>query len=296
MNGESQIRSVLESACAAAGLSADGAEAISVGENAVYRLPGHIVARISRPGRSGVARREVAVSRWLAASGMRAVRVVREAPQSVAIDGRPVVFWRELPPHGVSRPVVVAGALRRLHGLPPPVDIGLRVLRPFARLDGRIDAATGTSDEQRCWMRGHLASLARRWADLPKGLPWCVIHGDAHEGNIVTADDGEAIVLDLERFCIGPPEWDLVQTAVNRATCGWITGDEYAAFTAAYGFDVMRWEGFELLRDIREFRMTAWLLQQVAERPQLRDQAVHRLACLRGEHGARPWTGWAPVY
>ncbi|WP_338088204.1 aminoglycoside phosphotransferase family protein [Nocardia transvalensis] len=269
---------------------------ISLGENAVYRLHGSIVARVSRPGRTAAAGREVAVSRWLAESGVPAVRVAPHPPHLPAVGDRPVVFWRELPPHRVSRPEVVARALRHLHSLPVPVGVGLQVFQPFARLSQRIDAAPELSRAHRRWMRAHLDGLEQRWRERPEGLPWRAIHGDAHEGNIVTADSGEAIVLDLERFCIGPPEWDLVQTAVNLATCGWITADEYAAFSAEYGVDVMAWGGFELLRDIREFRMTAWLMQQGAERPHLREQAAHRLACLRGECGERPWPGWTPVY
>ncbi|MGK8558253.1 phosphotransferase enzyme family protein [Nocardia gipuzkoensis] len=265
-------------------------------ENAIYRLPGRVVARISRPGQLEAARREVVVSKWLEESGIRAVQVIRDFEQPIEVDGRPVVFWHELPPHHISRPAQVGRMLRQLHDLPAPTDIGIGYVQPFVRLDKRINHAPSLTDDDRVWMHEHLASLEQRWANLPSGLPWCAVHGDAHEGNIVTADDGEPIMLDLERFCIGPPEWDTVQTAVNWATCGWITEAEYQEFVTAYGHDIMEWDGFELLRDVREFRMTSWLAQLAAENPSLHEQAAHRVACLRGEEAERPWLGWKAKY
>lgn len=47
-------------------------------ENAVYRLPGGVVARISRPGQLETARREVVISRWLENSDIRAVRELQQ--------------------------------------------------------------------------------------------------------------------------------------------------------------------------------------------------------------------------
>ncbi|WP_063041740.1 aminoglycoside phosphotransferase family protein [Nocardia pseudovaccinii] len=296
MSREAATRLILESACAAVGYSAARAEVISMNENAVYRLPGGVVARISRPGQLETARREVVVSRWLEDSGIRAVRVIRELPQPIEVEGQPVVFWHELPPHEISRPAQVGRMLRQLHDLPAPTDIGLGRVQPFVRLDQRIEAAPSLTDDDRVWMHEHLASLEQRWANLPNGLPWCAIHGDAHEGNIVTADDGRAILLDLERFCIGPPEWDTVQTAVNWASCGWISEGEYKEFVTAYGHDIMEWDGFELLRDVREFRMTSWLAQLAAENASLHEQAAYRVACLRGKEGERPWSGWKAKY
>ncbi|PRY31701.1 phosphotransferase family enzyme [Umezawaea tangerina] len=41
------------------------------------------------------------------------------------------------------------------------------------------------------------------------------MHGDAWVGNVVATDDGQVVVLDLERCSVGPPEWDLVSTAIK---------------------------------------------------------------------------------
>ncbi|WP_328532432.1 aminoglycoside phosphotransferase family protein [Nocardia cyriacigeorgica] len=141
----------------------------------------------------------------------------------------------------------------------------------------------------------HLTELRERWRNVPAGLPWCVVHGDAWGGNVVAADNGEVYLLDLERTSLGPPEWDTVHTAIKHHTFGSITDTDYRAFCDAYGHDVTVWAGYELLRDLREFRMTCMAAQSATENPTHREQADHRIACLRGKCGPRPWRGWCPI-
>lgn len=94
--GLPDTRSVLAVACARVGLDATGAEPIRLGENAILRLPGDVVARISRPGQAATAAREVAVARWLAGHGVPAVEPI-DVPQPAEVDGRAVTFWHALP-------------------------------------------------------------------------------------------------------------------------------------------------------------------------------------------------------
>lgn len=96
-------RPVLIRACAQAGLSADNAEPIRLGENAIFRLPGAVVVRVSRPGQQEAARREVAVSRWLNASGVTAVGVLESIEQPLEIDGQSVTFCFARPVRGTAR-------------------------------------------------------------------------------------------------------------------------------------------------------------------------------------------------
>ncbi|MGY4103604.1 phosphotransferase family protein [Nocardia sp. R16R-3T] len=286
---------VLRSACTAVGIDPHAAELLNLSENAVYRLPGAIVARVSRPGQVDAARREANVAGWLERSGVQAVQLVPSLEQPVIVNDRAVTFWKELPPHHHGSPAQVAAALKQLHAVAPPASFKLGHVAPFVRLSERIDTARGVTEDSRRWLREHLVDLHERWADLPEGLPWCVIHGDAWVGNVVATDDGHVIVLDLERTSLGPPEWDLVHTAIKWLSFGWITKDQYAEFCAVYGHDVTTWAGFELLRDIREFRMTTMAVQAATADHGHQAQAQHRLACIRGERGPRPWAGWEPL-
>jgi aminoglycoside phosphotransferase (APT) family kinase protein len=115
------------------------------------------------------------------------------------------------------------------------------------------------------------------------------VHGDASIGNIIRRQDGTAVLTDLDGFSVGPREWDLVLTAIYFERFGWHTAAEYAAFTGAYGFDVMTWPGYPVLRDIRETLMVTWLAQNVRESPQIAAEVAKRIADLRSGDGQRDW-------
>lgn len=288
--------SVLHRASAAAGVNSDGVEVIRLAENAIYRLRGGVVARISRTGQSLTAAKEVNVARWLQDSDVPAVRVIPDIEQPVHVDGRTVTFWHKLPPHHYGTTADVAASLRALHKLPQPDAFELPELAPFVRLAQRIESANTISVDDQNWLLGRLGDLQAAYDDLPLGLPRCVVHGDAWSGNVVVTADGVILLLDLERCSIGPPEWDLVSTAVSYVTTAKIDTEEWTAYCETYGYDVTSWEGFEVLRDIRELRQTTMAVQVAATDPErYAYQAAHRLACLRGQRGPRPWSGWRAV-
>lgn len=293
-DAETATRTVLETACRQVSIDPREAKLMRFGENALYRLPGAVIARVSRAGQAAAAAREVHVARWLESHGVTAVQALPNVAQPAEVEGRAVTWWRELPPHRHGTALEVAAALRRLHDLPPPTTFDVGHLDPFVRLTHRIDRAATLPAHDKAWMRDHLANLRTRWNTLPAGLPDSVVHGDAWIGNVVATDDGNVVLLDLERCSIGPPEWDLVSTAVKVFTLAGITIREYEQFVASYGHDVTQWAGFEILRDIREFRMTCMAAQVAGENPARTPEIELRLACLRGEAGPRPWT-WTAV-
>lgn len=292
--GTREPLTLLHHACREAGIDATGAEPLRLGENAIFQLPGRIVARIARPGQHGAATREVRIARWLVDHGIPAVRALDGVAQPIDAHGRAVTFWYELPDHRKGTPAQVAQALRRLHDLPITQGHPFSDLEPFVRLSERITAATSLTDDDRDWLHQHLAALQDRYATVPAGLPHTVLHGDAWVGNVVATNDDQVVLLDLERASIGPPEWDLVSTAIKHTSFAWITAAEYRDFCDRYGHDVTTWVGFTLLRDIRELRMTCYLAQHAAEYPGAQPEAELRVACLRGRHGPRPWS-WSPA-
>jgi Ser/Thr protein kinase RdoA (MazF antagonist) len=284
----------LQLACKQVGLDASQAELIRFAENAIYRLPSGVVARVSRPGQLATAAKELAVARWLEECGLDAVRPLHDVEQPIAVNERAVTFWHELPPHVQGSTHDVALVLRQLHRLPPPA-FELPALDPFVRISERIEGAHTLTDHEREWMRQRLQLLRNRFASLPPGMPTSVVHGDAWIGNIAATED-RRVLLDFERCSVGPPEWDLIQSAMKVSSFRSASAKEYVEFAASYGHDVTTWPGFPTLRDIRELRMTAMAAQMAAADPaKYHAQAVHRLACLRGERGPRPWSSWTPV-
>lgn len=284
---------LLLKACTAAGLAADGAEPIHLGENALWRLPHRVVVRISRRGQWQAAVRELAVARWLTSCDFPAVRPLDGRPEPLEVDGHPVTFWHQLPPHRPGTPAELALLLRRLHELPVP-GLPLGRFDPFVRLADRIAGAGTLDDGQRRWLRRRLTELRAAWSALPAGRPLRVIHGDAWPGNVAVTPAG-GYLLDFERTSVGPPEWDLAATAADHSSFGTGSDREYATFCATYGADVTTWAGYPALRDIRELRVTCFALQHATADPaRYREQAHHRLACLQGHHGPRPWS-WQAI-
>lgn len=282
---------VLAEAADRVGIAAERPDPIRLGENAIYRLCSGVVARVGRAGQLAAARKEVAVSHWLAANSVPAIQAL-DVKQPVSVGDRPVTFWQELPPHRPGSHLDLALVLRRLHELPAPDGI-LRPLDPFVRLAQRIDVATTLTADDRDWLAGRLAELRHDYRNLPPGLPAAVIHGDAYGGNVVVTDSGITTLLDLERFSIGPPEWDLILTAIKRAFGG-LTAENYGEFCLRYGHDVTTWSGFTTLRDIRELRMALYVAQLSGQHPDAPGEAANRVACLRGQRGPRPWS-WRPM-
>ncbi|KND23305.1 aminoglycoside phosphotransferase family protein [Streptomyces stelliscabiei] len=285
-NSVAPARAVLEEACARASFDPAGAEPVRLAENEIWRLPDQVIVRIARAGQWDAAVREVRVARWLADNELPAVRAL-PVEQPVEAAGRPATFWAELPRHeiGTVRDVVVL--LKQLHPLPLP-GFPLDRLDPFVRVAERIEAATSLSEDDRAWLRHRHAELREWWEHRPMGLPECLVHGDAWVGNVARTAAGP-ILMDFERASIGPPEWDLVSTAVKLTTTGTVTESEYAEFCQAYGRDVTEWEGYELLAGARELRMTTYAAQHAATRPEWQAEAQYRVDCLRGRAEARPW-------
>lgn len=285
-------RRTLEIACATAGLDASGAELLRLGENAIYRLrPVPLVARIARTiDYLPDIQTEVAAARWLESERFPAVRLAGPVEQPLVADGRVVTFWElvsERTEYGTVAELAVL--LRWLHGLEPPPSLVLPRLRPFARAGSRISGAD-LAERDRKFLQERLAELRELYARLEFVLPAGPVHGDANIGNIIRRQaDGVAVLIDLDGFAAGPREWDLVLTAMYFERFGWHTAQEYREFVTGYGFDVMTWPGYPVLRDVRELIMVTWLAQNTRQSPEIAAEVARRIADLRGGDGLRNW-------
>ena len=134
--------------------------------------------------------------------------------------------------------------------------------------------------------------LARMRADyegLEFALPPGVIHGDANVGNVLRDRHGNPVVIDLDGFAVGPREWDLALTAIYYDSFGWHTREEYEDFVRVYGFDIMAWPGYPVMRAVREFLMVTWVIQKAAESEQAAAEAAKRIAALRTGATRKDW-------
>ncbi|MGW4400688.1 phosphotransferase family protein [Amycolatopsis nivea] len=287
---EETARQVLAEACAKAKINSSGADLIRLGSNAVFRIPGRVIARIGRDSAAaGDANRQVAVARWLADKSYPANRALNIA-QPVEVDGFVTTFWESVAEDERYAPIGdVARLIRDLHELDAPVALELPEKRPFAEINARISALDNIDPGGAEFIRKRIDELESDYNALKFALPFGVIHGDANVGNVILDRDGNPILIDLDSFGVGPREWDLVQTALFYDRFGWHSEDEYRIFVDVYGFDVMDWYGYPVLADYRELSMTLWLCGKAAGNEGAIAEVHKRVASLRDGGTRRDW-------
>ncbi|MFC4503236.1 MULTISPECIES: phosphotransferase enzyme family protein [Streptomyces] len=283
---------VMGGACRVVGLDAAGAELIRLGENALFRLASvPVIVRIARSIEYlSSARREVAVSRWLAREGFPAARVVDDLEQPVVVDGHPVTFWHLIVEDGRAATYGELGAvLRDLHSLALPDGLELPRYDAFGRSDLRLERGVGVADDDLDFLRKRGQELKEKLEELRFESSLGPVHGDAHTDNLMVDRTGVVYLIDFENFCVDHPEWDLEVAAHEYARLDWVTDEQYAAFVGAYGRDLREWHGFETLCAVQEFKMTTWLMQNVAEGEEVAAEFARRMASLRDESAPRRW-------
>ena len=274
------------------GLDTRAIRLIRLFASAVYHLPAaDAVARVAAQTSENTADRldtSVQVTRWLTGLGFPAVEPL-SVGQPVSTDGCVVTFWRYLPQDGPDPEVADLGRLlHRLHGLPlPPVP--LPSYRPLTSVRQAIQTSQAVSGDERAWLADHCARLLDAYSQLRFPLSAGTIHGDAYRGNMLRGRDGGAVLADWDAVSIGPREIDLTPTL--QAPRFGLPEREADAFADAYGFDLRSWDGYPVLRDIRELSTITALLRNGHADAAARCQLQVRLRSMRTGDEQR-WTAF----
>ncbi|MDQ1294085.1 MAG: hypothetical protein QG608_1968 [Actinomycetota bacterium] len=275
-------------ACPRVGLDPDDARLLRLGQNALFTLAdGRTIVRVARSvDLLDRVTREIDTARWLADTGFPAVRLTPGVPQPVEAAGRLVTFWHRATDTGQPATTADLGRLlRELHALPAP-GFPLKPFDPLVAIPERFTQARGVDEGDLAFLRDLAARVGERYRALEFTTPHGFIHGDAHRNNLLVTPDG-VVLLDFDWVATGPREWDLLPTAVATQRFG-LPADQYAAFCAAYGRDVIDWDGYPTLRAVREVTMTTWLMQNIGESPDVEQEFRLRVRSLReGDHDQR---------
>jgi hypothetical protein len=284
-----KLHAVLLAICSEVGLDASGAKLIKFTNNAVFQLvKAPAVVRIA--GSSAVGERigtVVQVATWLEEQDIPAVRLWPDAHQPVEASGYQATIWQFVPPTA-SRPTgaELADLLRRFHALPMP-PFSMPAWHPFEEIRQRLAEPEGLDPADQAFLLGRCDDLEAELAEVRYVLPRGVIHGDAFMGNLIPAPN-EPVLCDFDSTCMGPREWDLTPVAVGKLRFNY-EHDDQTPLAACYGFDVTTWDGFPVLRRIRELKLVTSVVPILRSNPSILTQWRHRLATFKRGDVAAKW-------
>ncbi|WP_246843173.1 phosphotransferase enzyme family protein [Allokutzneria sp. NRRL B-24872] len=285
-----KLATALRAICDAVGLDSRGARLLRFVNNAVFQLAAQpvVVRIVLSPSLRHRADNVVKAAAWLAEHDVPAVRLLPGIAQPIEVDGHIATLWQSVPENG-PRPTGfdLARLLRRMHEL-PHAPFTFRKWEPLLDVRRRLADAEELDGGDRDFLELRVDEVESELASLRFPLRQGAIHGDAHLGNLISGS-AEMLLCDLDSVCVGPREWDLTPLAVGMLRFGHGT-ERYRALARGYGFDVTRWPGFRVLRQVRELKLTTGVLPILRSNPDVRPELARRLKTFRSGDMSAKWT------
>ncbi|MFF2819463.1 phosphotransferase [Kitasatospora cineracea] len=285
---EPEVFAVLETACRHVGVDASDARLLRGHTNAVYLLESAgAVVKIARAGTAvDDVRRTVALVQWLTAMRFPTVELL-PVEQPVLVGQHAVTFWRYLPQPQRAVPAgYLADPLRALHQLPlPPFEI--RSLDTVAAIRRSIGVTAALPENDLDFLSAHVSALEAELTQVRYLLEPGVLQGDPQHRNALHSN-GAAVLCDWDTACFGPPELDLVTVEIHCRRFGY-GRSHYEEFADRYGFDVTAWDGYPVLRDLRELRMVTTNAKRAPVGSNTLAEVRRRIAGIRKSDAEMRW-------
>ncbi|MCX0274229.1 aminoglycoside phosphotransferase family protein [Nocardia zapadnayensis] len=287
-------RAALEQVCTSFGLNPDAAQLLHRRSNAVWRV-GDVVVRLApdTPLRRTRAAMSIAVTRWLASTATEPTALnPLPGEQPVVLDDTVATFWPHQPTDAQPAARDFGSLVRRLHHQPAP-PFRIPKYRPLRRLCEALDVDAARpqpvlSDLTRGWLRSQADVLVAAFETTRFPLGYGLVHADAHKENMVLANGGW-VLIDWDNACYGPRELDLVGTLPDHFHTPYADRTD---FVRSYGYDLLEWPNWTLLRDITEYHSLGTYIRLAADEPRAAHELHRRVESLRT--GDRD-VAWRPV-
>ncbi|MET9290830.1 phosphotransferase [Streptomyces sp. NPDC003077] len=285
---QAEMLHILRQACATAGLDSTGAQLLRGHTNAVVRLAtSPVVVKIARRGsHPSDVERTVRFVRWLMEQNFPTAPL-HPVEQPVLVGQHAVTFWTYLPQP--SHPVAaqqLAKPLYALHSLPTP-PVALPSLDPVGAIRSSLTKITDLPGPATRFLSQRLDRLVGQLAEVRFPSPETVVQGDPQHRNALH-DGHDAVLCDWDTVALGHREWDLVTIEIHCRRFGY-SAAHYRAFAETYGYDITRWAGYPVLRDLRELRMITTNARKIRYAPDSRVEVERRIDGLQCEDTQLCW-------
>jgi hypothetical protein len=283
------LDTLLAHVCEIVGIDPTGAELIKFTNNAVFRLPAaSAVVRIAgSPTMKGRAGKVVRAAQLFAERGLPTVHLVPSIEQPIAVNDNVVTIWQTVPEVGPTPTGADLGhVLRRLHAITDGT-ADLPEWHPLASIRNRLADAEGLGDHEYRFLTSACDELEATLSTVRYMLPPGVIHGDATVANLIGGPNGP-VICDFDSTSVGPREWDLVPVATGHLRFA-TAGTNQPLLAATYGLDITTWDGFPVLRRLRELQLVTSVVPVLQSNPGLRTQWRHRLETFRSNDSQARW-------
>ncbi len=140
--------------------------------------------------------------------------------------------------------------------------------------------------DDRVWIATRAAELLEAYYAAEFPLGYGLIHADAHSENAVQLDHG-FVLIDWDQCCIGPRELDLISGLPDHFHAPEI---DRRRFLDAYGYDLLAWPHWHLLRDIAELHSIGAYIRLAPDKSAAAEQLRIRISSLRSGDRKVQWT------
>ena len=276
-------------------LPAADATLLRLTNNAVFALPtAGVVIRIARTTLlQARVDKTVRLARWFKDVDAPTIRLAPPHEQPISVNGLLATVWHYLPSKGpLLTPADLGFVLRQFHALGTPL-FNLPQWDPIADARLRLSDAEALSSRDHDLLVAWCDALQPRIADLQRRSGSQLVHGDAHPGNLLRAENGRIVLCDFDPTCLGPWQADLVAVPVGEKRFG--RSGAHAELASSYGYDVTTDPDWPVLQEARELKMVVAAVPLLASAPGVKAEFALRLRSVF-EHDLRArWTPFAEL-
>lgn len=267
-----------ESALRAAGQAGlSNPRLLGIGRNAVFMCDQGIAKFYpDRPTDYQYLSEQINLARFMADQGVRVSAPLSGEP--VRGEGYKLVFWQALEGAPGASPEALAALLSDFHVAGERYYSPLPGFDYLEKMDYRLRAIVDSeliSDFDLSVFEGFLSEMSESWDSAERVLGEGVIHGDAHQANVITTPSG-AFLIDFDWVSRSDREADLFKICDRRYTG---SPDTRSRFFDAYGLDPDAYPRIGMLEELTLFSSLSLLIELRAR--ECREEIERRLIYFR---------------